>query len=210
VAIDLEYVREHYASLSDEALLDVERADLTPAAQAIYDSEVRRRRLHSGESQDDETGATEQSAFFGSGEYENEEDHTGWLENAFPVTTFSATAGGIADAADARAALVAAGIPCEVTEHEIDPEEQAVQEPYKEYRVMVPAASSLQAVSVLDTAIFNPRYEADLQTQLESLSDEELRALKIESLCAGLLDRAERLRKAYVKEISRRSQTRTS
>jgi len=74
--------------------------------------------------------------------------------------------------------------------------------------VMVPAGMSLQAVSVLDTAIYNPRYETDLKTQFESLSDDELRALDIESLCRGLLDRVDRLRRTYKLELDRRSKTR--
>jgi len=204
VAIDHEYVRQHYASLSDDALRDVERADLTPAAQAIFDSEIRRRDLHRTEPLEDQSDEGTRSSFFGSSE-EEEQQEPDWLENAFPVTASSATPAGIADAADARAALTRAGIPCDVTEHEIDPEEQAISEPYREYRVMVPAANSLQAVAVIDTAIFNPRYEADLKTQFESLSDIELRALNVDSLCAGLLDRAQRLRQAYEKEIARRS-----
>ena len=70
---------------------------------------------------------------------------------------------------------------------------------------MVPDALSLQATSVLDTAIFNGRLEADWKTQLESLSDEELTALNVDALCAGMLDRVERLRKAYKSEVARRS-----
>jgi hypothetical protein len=62
---------------------------------------------------------------------------------------------------------------------------------------MVPEALNLQAASVLDTAIFNERAVVDWKTQLESLSDEELAALNIDALCAGLLDRVERMRKAY-------------
>jgi hypothetical protein len=133
------------------------------------------------------------------------EDDEDWLEKAFTVTSFSETAAGFAAAADTRAVLVAAGIPCKVTEHEIDPSEEPEPLPYKEYRVMVPAGLSLQATSVLDTAIFNERLEADWKTQLESLSDEELAALNIDALCAGLLDRVERLRKAHKREVARRS-----
>ena len=206
--IDPEYVRQHYASLSDDALLLIERDELTPAAQAILDSEIRRRNLDRTEPLERDAEATGRSSFFGSDDEEEAAD-ADWLENAFPVTTFSAKPAGLADAADARDALTAAGIPCDVTEHEIDPDEQEVSESYRQYRVIVPATFGLQAVAVLDTAIFNPRYEADLQVQFESLSDDELRALNVDSLCAGLLDRATRLRKAYEREIGRRSLTKT-
>ena len=38
--IDLEQIRRHYASLSDEALLDIDRDDLTEAAQQrCFDAE---------------------------------------------------------------------------------------------------------------------------------------------------------------------------
>ena len=200
--INPEDLRKHYASLSDDALLLLERADLTPAAQKIFDLEVRRRRLDI-KSAEEETDSPSFS-FFRSSVDRNDEDDSS-RENAFTVTTFSGTASGPAEAADARAALLAFGIPCEITEHEIDPSEDPVPLPYKEYRVMVPDALSLQATSVLDTAIFNGRLEADWKTQLESLSDEELTALNVDALCAGMLDRVERLRKAYKSEVARRS-----
>jgi hypothetical protein len=203
--IDPEDLRKHYASLSDEALLLLERDDLTSAAQKIFDSEVRRRGLDI-EQRDDNDGETDSPAasFFRSPAEEDSEGDD-WLERPFTITTFSGTASGAAYAADAHNALLAAGIPCEISEHEIDPSEEPDPTPYKEYRVMVPDALSLQAASVLDTAIFNARLEEDWKTQLESLTDEELAALNVNALCAGLLDRVERLRKAYKREVARRS-----
>ena len=41
----LEGVRRHVAALSDDALLDVQRDDLTEAAQAIYEAELTQRGL---------------------------------------------------------------------------------------------------------------------------------------------------------------------
>jgi hypothetical protein len=70
---------------------------------------------------------------------------------------------------------------------------------------MVPGSFSLQATSVLDTAIYNRRLEDEWKTQLESLSDEEFQSVNIDAACAGLLDRVERLRKAYKRETARRS-----
>ena len=69
---------------------------------------------------------------------------------------------------------------------------------------MVPAALILKATSVLDKAIFNPGIEADWKTQLASLSDDELRELSADDICAGLIDRVERLRRAYESEVARR------
>jgi hypothetical protein len=213
VAIDPEDLRKHYASLSDDEILQLEREDLTPMAQKIFDAEVRRRGLDIEKTADnnDEDTDTQSFPFFRSAdeaeEAENDEDDDDSSESdkTFAVTTFSGTGSGPAEAADARDALIAAGIPCEVIEHELDPSEEPVPLPYKEYRVMVADAVSLQAASVLDTAIFNGRLEADWKTQLESLSDEELSALSVDSLCAGLLDRVERLRRLYKSEVARRS-----
>ena len=44
---DPQYLRDHYASLSDEALLAIERDDLVDLAQRCYDDEVGRRKLAS-------------------------------------------------------------------------------------------------------------------------------------------------------------------
>ena len=126
------------------------------------------------------------------------------MEHAFPVTTFSGTDLGSTDAADALAALKKAGIPCEITKHEVDPADEPIGPPHIEYRVMVPSAFGMQATSVLDIEIFNERFAAEWETQLEALSDEELRTVNIESLCAGLRDRAERLRSAYARVLKKR------
>jgi hypothetical protein len=45
----------------------------------------------------------------------------------------------------------------------------------------------------------------DWKTQLESLTDQQLVRLNVDDICAGLLDRAARLRKAYLAELSRRA-----
>ena len=202
MSIDPEDLREHYASLTDEALLLVERDDLTPTAQRVFDSELRRRGLELADTEEQDDVDAE-GTFFRSADESPEDD--GWMENAFPVTTFSDRASGTVDAAEARDALLAAGIPCQITEHEIDPSDEPVPLPYREYRVMVPGSFSLQATSVLDTSIYNGRLEEEWKTQLESLSDEEFHSLNVDALCAGLLDRVERLRKVYKREVSRRA-----
>src|ERR1035438_4942642 len=45
--LDTEYLRRHYASLSDEELHSMDRADLVEAARQIFDEEVRQRKLSS-------------------------------------------------------------------------------------------------------------------------------------------------------------------
>jgi hypothetical protein len=40
MAVDPEYLRRYYGSLSDEALMEIDRADLVEIAQNCYDHEV--------------------------------------------------------------------------------------------------------------------------------------------------------------------------
>lgn len=47
--IDPEYLRKHYAELSDEALMALDRRELEELARVIYDEEVERRALTKGE-----------------------------------------------------------------------------------------------------------------------------------------------------------------
>ena len=42
--LDPEYLRHHYASLSDEALLELDRSELVETAQKCYDEELIRRK----------------------------------------------------------------------------------------------------------------------------------------------------------------------
>ncbi len=51
---DPEYLRRHYALLSDEALLEMDRADLVEVAQQLYDHEIARRGLAPVEVEADE------------------------------------------------------------------------------------------------------------------------------------------------------------
>jgi hypothetical protein len=71
--------------------------------------------------------------------------------------------------------LEAAGIPCHLSVHEIEPEAPVDDSPQR-YE---------HATSVLDQEIFNPEVEADWTAHFQALSDEELRALGPEVICAG-------------------------
>lgn len=201
MAINPEALRKHYASLSDEALLLIESDDLTAMAQKIFEAEIRRRGLTPGDvvvRESNETDSPFRNAM------PNEDNDPDWLEHGFPATVYNDIADGAALAAEARAALLAAGIPCEITEHQVDPADEPPAWPHREFRVMVPGAHSLQATSVLDTAVYNPKLEEEWKTQLASLTDDELKALRIEAVCEGLLDRVRRLQKAYKSEVARR------
>jgi hypothetical protein len=133
-------------------------------------------------------------------------DKPEWLEEAGCACTFYSQPGSQTapdTAGDACAALDAAGIPCHLAMHKIDPPSVAPPTRY-EYRLMVPGNLSMQAASVLDKEIFNSEVEAEWKVFFESLSDEELRAVDTEELFSGLRDRIERAARAYQEELKTR------
>jgi hypothetical protein len=69
---------------------------------------------------------------------------------------------------------------------------------------MVPAPLNLKATSILDKEIFNPQLEADWRRHFQSLTDRELGELNPSVICAGLVDRIARLKRAYNDEVTRR------
>lgn len=176
--IDTEQLKKQYASMTEDALLEIDPEDLTPEAQACLDSELNSRGLI----QDGSVPSPEGT------------------DDSFCVCSYNAQPGGSA-ASDARAAcdaLDAAGIQCHIVREEIgDP-------PRTQLRVMVPAGRTLEGTSVLDREIFNPEVEADWRAHLEGLSTEDFRAIDPDLICAGLLDRAHRLKQAYDDEVARR------
>jgi hypothetical protein len=198
VRIDLESLRRHYSSISDEELLALKRDDLIEVAQKCWDEEVERRGLdelrESEAASDDGAGETETS-------FEGDLDPD-WLQGAVCACSFVNDSGGSL-AADAVKVLNGAGIPCEVTTVEIS---SAPGRPPAEYenRIMVPAALNLKASSILDKEIFNPQLEADWRLHFQSLTDSELGALNPNEICIGLSDRMARLKRAYNDEVTRR------
>lgn len=217
--IDLEDLRRHYASLADEELVATDPDELTEAAKAVYEKEFARRKLPSrpevgaaGE-RDDRTALIDQPDEIEDGVGEFDID-TGpppdWLEDAAQACAFSSlpvmNPNDVEKAAKARIALRRAGIPCYITSGEEDdppPEPDApVVHPF--VYVMVPGALGLHATSILDREIFNEEKEAAWRNHLGRLSDTEVSALDPEVFCAGPLDLAARLTKAYDDEIARR------
>jgi hypothetical protein len=207
---DPDYLRRHYASLSDEALRAIDRTDLVALAQRCYDEELARRgqtpqkvaerpapqhtvvrRLDQLDDGEEPEGDTEISGV----------DRPEWLDEAACACAFPIRPGSDSgDAGAARQMLEAAGIPCHLVVHEIAP--IAAQ---REYRLMVPGKFSMVAESILDQEIFNADMEAEWKTHFEELSDDELSAVDPEVLFGGLLDRIERVRKAYDEELTRRN-----
>jgi hypothetical protein len=189
---DIAYLRKHYNSLSDEALLDLDRADLTEEAQQCYDDELKDRQMHS-------VGASEQEddSDRGPGDAEPE-----WAGEAACACTFmtSPARNTTPDAARACEILKAAGIDCYLASEKMDENLQ----PTYQLRVMVPGNVSLLAQSVLDKEIFNQEVEAEWKLYFENLSREELRDADTKKLFSGFVDRIERVTRAYNEEKSRR------
>ena len=185
--IDPEALRRHFASLSDEALIAVDRTDLIEMAQKCYDAELVRRRVapqRQAESLAEVVDPATPSDHPGEGPdakralvIDSEVDPD-WLDEAACACTFANYPGSpsASEAAHARDVLEAVGIPCHISVREIDPP-SADPPPRSEYCLMVPGALNLQATGVLDVQIFNSTLEADWRTLLEALSDEELLAL---------------------------------
>lgn len=190
-------LRHHYASLSDEALLEVDESDLSEIGKKCYEAELAKRNLRRGSQARAEEGSTDTD--------DAVEIEPDWKENAVCPASFTAHPGSAhaPEAEHARDVLLAAGIPCELSILEADPEDPDRRD-YDVYQVLVPQALNLKAISVLDVEIFNPRTEEEWRTHLAGVSDEELRELRPEIICAGLLDRAERLKRAYKDEVEKR------
>jgi hypothetical protein len=214
--LNIEDLRQHYTSLSDEALRAIDRNELVEIARQCYDQELAQREplkkkpdlpkpavratpLSEPEHEEDMQEVTEDEL-----EEEGGEDPPEWLEEAACVCTFAMFTGSGAsvDAENARDVLTEAGIPCHVTLRRIDPSQSPP--PRSEYRVMVPGGLNLDAASVLDKEIFNAEIESEWRAHFAVLSDEDLLGVNQEVLFAGLLDRVERVRRAYHEEVARR------
>jgi hypothetical protein len=208
--IDLEYLRRHYAALSDEALREIDETELVDQARRIYDEEFAQRGLIREEeaaSDDDDVVATplEETGGTAAGHLDQGPEPD-WLGDAAVAASFVSSPGSVAppDAAvDASDALHAAGIPCYVSTDKVDPP-QVSPRPQYEFRLMVPNEWNLEARSVLDKEIFNREIEAYWKMHFQMLSDDELRGVDLEVLLAGLKDRIARVTRAYNEELKER------
>jgi len=203
--IDLDYLKQHYASMSDEALLAVDRGDLVDAARQVYDEELTCRDLV-------------ETPFIRRAEDDSEADlsidglpvedseNPDWMEDGAEVWSCVVYPGrGPApEAADARAVLLEAGIPCHLEMQEILPDEAAAREPRHQWRILVPGNHQLSATSELDRGIFNEEFENEWRAHLDGFSDEELRAMHPQVAFGGLFDKVERINRAYAEELARR------
>jgi hypothetical protein len=210
--VDPEYLRQHYGSLSDEALLEIARADLVPAAQKLYDDEVGRRQLgprrgppkaHTPSVVRAPESAVEKPKVAGDGHADG--DKPDWLEDAAEIHARADRPGmpPSDDVADARQVLEAAGIPCYLQMQDL-PEKEVVNPATRVWRVLVPGHLGQHAMSVLERDIFNEDFVGGWRSQMEMLTDEELRAITPQVAFCGLFDRVERVTRAYDEELARR------
>jgi hypothetical protein len=199
--IDRRELGRHYASLSNEELLSLDRSELSETAQVIYDLEIKRRCLS-----EKPLDLEKPEVFVGS----IEGPAPDWLEDAVLACCFDVSHGdeNVARAADEKAAralavLHAAGIPSriEVTREEAGHRSSASET----LNVMVPLGLALHAAGVLDRDLLNEEYEAEWRAHLKMLSDKNLSMLNPEIFCAGLQDRLTRIKKAYAEEIAARN-----
>jgi hypothetical protein len=203
MAVDPEYLRRHYASLSDEALLDINPDELVEAARACLDAELRKRELDA---------PVDLEASGEDAEYDDEpsggDGPPEWLDEGAEVFSAVVREGVMAtpQAHHARRALEAAGIPCflDIHEEEVEEEEPAPRGPVRRWRVLVPGKLNLEATGVLQREIFNDDFEAGWRTHLEVLSDEEVAALDPRDVFCGLFDQIERVNRVYREELERR------
>jgi hypothetical protein len=214
--IDPEDLRRHYESLSREELLDIDRSDLSPVAQGIYDQEVARRGLDHPPPEAEEEGGYHRALpvmkpganwDFGNqlGDDTDDGPPPAWLEEAacpwsasmHPSVNYTGTG------AEIQKALREAGIPSRIVVK--PPEPEPPSEPRNQYCVMVPGELATRANCIVERQVFNRMAVAEWRSQLQSFSDEELRVLNPEDFWGALLDRAETMKQAYLDEMARRS-----
>lgn len=185
--ITSEDLSRHYASLSDSELLEMDPAELTELAQQCYHREIEQRGLF--EAADSEGGGLDV--------YAADEVLPDWIETAAKACSFQAS-GMYAENVDRACSILQdAGVPYEVVREREGCGPDLLS-------VMVPGALSLKASSILDRDLFNEELEETWRVHFDHLSDQELRAVHVEDLCAGLLDRAARLKRVYQEALAQR------
>jgi len=179
------------------------------AARQVYDAELSRRDLV-GKTFITSPEGDEEVELSSDGIPVTDSEDPDWLDDGAEVWSCVVYPGrGPApEAADARAALLEAGIPCHLEMQEILPDESAAREPRHQWRILVPGAHQLRATSELDREIFNQDFENEWRAHLNGFSDEELRAMHPHVAFGGLFDKVERINRAYAEELARRGMTR--
>jgi len=197
VHIDVEQLRRHYASLSDDALAQIHRGDLVADAQTILDAEVEQRKRASAADSESETSDTYEGP--------DVDGKPAWFPDAAQIFTEveNPNGGSAQHAAEIRSALESAGIPCFIETCDVEvPASDAVR--LHEWRVFVPGNLNQRAMSTMERDIDNPSIEETWRVHLENLSDSELLEMNPKSSYCGLYDRIERIERVYDTELARR------
>jgi hypothetical protein len=77
--------------------------------------------------------------------------------------------------------------------------------PTLEWHLLAPLQLNFTAASVLERDLFNEDFEAEWKIHLETLSDEEVRAMDPQKAFCGLFDRIKCVTRVYENEIARRA-----
>src|SRR5579862_6954042 len=143
--IDPEDFKRHYALLSDDALLEIDRDELVDTARVCYDAELNERQLVRPDAEENASSPDHPV-----------NDVLGQTEGGLQlVATFLS----IEEANFARCLLQSADIPCS-----FENDQAAVFNGIGELRLMVPAAAYDRACEILETEIS----EEDLIAQAEA------------------------------------------
>lgn len=146
--IDPEDFKRHYALLSDDALLEINRDELVDAARPYYDAELTERKLAPPDA--------EESASSPDTSDDPGDDAPGQAESSLQlVATFLS----LEEANFARGLLQSADIPCS-----FENEQAAAWSGIGDLRLMVPASAYDRACEILETEIS----EEDLIAQAEA------------------------------------------
>ena len=183
------------------------RADLVEPAQKCWDDELHRRGLtprRSAEPFDQPDIIPRPQGIAEDGP--QAQDKPDWLEEAteaFSLVDSDKTS--IAhEISGVREALEAAGIPCYLELLETPENERVIAYSKHRWRLLVPGNLGLRAGSVLDRDIFNAEFDQRWKAHLQTLSDEEVRAMAPRVVFGGLFDRVERATRTYDAELARR------
>ena len=151
--IDPEDFKRHYALLSDDALLEIDRDELVDAARPYYDAELAERKLALPDA--------EESASSPDPNDDTRDDAPGQTEDGLQlVATFIS----LEEANFARGLLQSADIPCS-----FENKQAAAWSGIGDLRLMVPAAAYDRACEILETEIS----EEDLIAQAEAEATED-------------------------------------
>jgi len=154
VQIDPEDFKRHYALLTDDALLEIDRDELVEAARQYYDAELAGRQLAGPDAEESVPSPADQSD-------DPIDDAAGQREGGLQlVGTFLS----LEDANLARGLLHSADIPCS-----LENEYMAQRSGNGALRLMVPAAAYDRACEILESEIS----EEDLIAQAEAEASED-------------------------------------